>query len=261
MGSPVWGFPGDQWILEIHHTQTGYFPPLAGAGYNGGDALEHIGTSGDSARIYWEMTDQLSVGTSNPFPSTTELYTIEWFVPTQGAIDWQPIESQFHGSASETFPYDPSIPWAGVDGTSHQYIKADGGTRGTWAAAGPGPHTPEGSAYNAGGYNGTLMWLTSGSWLYAKWDFPFNIDHTWSALRLTQITPVTITSISRSGTTINVTWVAISGRTYQLQSKTDLTQATWNNVGGTLTATGNTATAPDTIGANTRHFYRVVLLP
>jgi hypothetical protein len=32
------------------------------------------------------------------------------------------------------------------------------------------------------------MWLTSGSWLYAKWDFPFEIDRAWSAIRLTQIT-------------------------------------------------------------------------
>ena len=32
------------------------------------------------------------------------------------------------------------------------------------------------------------MWLTRNSWLYAKWDFTWSIDHTWSALRLTQVT-------------------------------------------------------------------------
>jgi hypothetical protein len=34
------------------------------------------------------------------------------------------------------------------------------------------------------------MWLTSGSWLYAKWDFPFPVDRSWSALRLTQVTGI-----------------------------------------------------------------------
>jgi hypothetical protein len=32
------------------------------------------------------------------------------------------------------------------------------------------------------------MWLTAGSWLYAKWDFPFEIYRSWSAIRLTQVT-------------------------------------------------------------------------
>jgi hypothetical protein len=32
------------------------------------------------------------------------------------------------------------------------------------------------------------MWLTRGSWTYAKWDFPFEIDRAWSAIRLTQVT-------------------------------------------------------------------------
>jgi hypothetical protein len=33
------------------------------------------------------------------------------------------------------------------------------------------------------------MWLKKGSWLYAKWDYGWDIDHTWSAIRLTQVTP------------------------------------------------------------------------
>ncbi len=34
------------------------------------------------------------------------------------------------------------------------------------------------------------MWLTAGSWMYAKWDFGFTINRSWSALRLTQVTPI-----------------------------------------------------------------------
>ena len=33
------------------------------------------------------------------------------------------------------------------------------------------------------------MWLMKGSWMYAKWDFGWDITRCWSAIRLTQITP------------------------------------------------------------------------
>jgi len=259
--------PGDQWILLINHVDGSGFIVWPGAGYFGTDAYEYNnnGNSVGLVRVYWEMNG-LSEGTGNLFPTTTELYTIEWYVPSTGepSDDWQPIESQFHGSNGETYPNDPSIPWGGEYGTDHQYIGAEIGNNAieTWAATGPGPHTPQSSAYDCLGDSGTFMWLTSGSWLYAKWEFTFAVDHIWSALRLTQVSPVTFTSITKSGTTVNLTWVAIPGKNYQVQFSTSLRQPSWNNLpGGSVTATGGTASASDTNPTGATRYYQVALQP
>ncbi len=182
MTAPALAGAGDSWILPIHHRNGSGWTERPNAGYAGTSAWEAYGMDA-TRRIYWELS-----GTG--VPGTTELYRIEFFVPTQGRGDWQPIESQFNGVDGEAWPFEPNIPWVGAFGNNHQYIGSDfpSGTGGTWRSTGPGPHTPEGEAYNAGP-NGTYMWLTHGSWLYAKWDFTWNIGRSWSALRVTQITP------------------------------------------------------------------------
>lgn len=150
--------------------------------YQGSTAWEGAGID-PSRRIYWAL-DNAGI------PATTELYRIDFYYPTVGLGQWQPIESQFRGVDGEQAPYEPLIPWIGAYGTNHQWIGAtfSGGAPGTWKATGPGPHTPESEEYTAGA-NGVYMWLTAGSWLYAKWDFTFSIDHTWAELRVTQVTP------------------------------------------------------------------------
>jgi hypothetical protein len=174
------GAPGDQWILPIADLQGGGWIAHPGAGYGGQSAWEGSGMDG-IRRVYWKTDD-------TTMPTTTELYTIDYFVPLDGPSSWQPIESQISGSAGETYPNDPKIPWVGVYGTNHEYIGAyDPGEAGSWHATGPGPHTPESADYGAGA-NGIYMWLHRGSWLYAKWDFGWPIDNTVSAIRLTQIT-------------------------------------------------------------------------
>jgi len=188
--------PGDQWILGIHHiNEFPGFTTYAGAGYSGpqssgdsayvGNAYGHSGTAGDISRVYWELSG-LSVNNGDPVPSSTELYKIEYFAPTQGGhTDYQPVESQFHGIVGEGYPYEPSIPWTGQFGTNHQWISVGNFHDGQFYTMGPGPQTDTNSPAN-----GTMMWLTAGSWLYAKWDFGFPVNRSWSALRLTQITPV-----------------------------------------------------------------------
>jgi hypothetical protein len=192
--------PGDQWILGIHQLNEGAtFTENVGAGYSGphssgtpsymGNAYSHYGFAGDIARVIWKL-DGLSGNTGRPVPTTTEQYTIEYFgVPQPGGRnDYQPIESQFHGEGGETFPYEDDIPWVGQFNTNHQWIKLDDTpTVNQWNTTGPGPQAPDSANYNASGF-GTRMWLTRGSWLYAKWDFPFEIDRSWSAIRLTQVT-------------------------------------------------------------------------
>jgi len=180
--------PGETWILPIHHRDGGGWTEYPGAGY-GGTSAWGANTMDGVRRVYWELSGTGSMG--NAVPGTTELYTIEWFRPTTGNAGWQPIESQIKGVDGETYPMEPLIPWVGAFGTNHQYVGAENGTPGSWTATGPGPHTPDSADYNAGA-NGIYMWLGghgSASWLYAKWDYGWAIDHTWSALRLTQITP------------------------------------------------------------------------
>ncbi len=169
--------PGDVYILPIDHLDGGGWTTLPGAGYNGTNAYS-ANTIDGVRRVYWSV------------PNLTQaLYLIEWFRPTTGAAGWQPIESQIRGVDGENYPNDPLIPWVGAFGTNHQYIGAENGTPGTWVSTGSGPHTPESEAYGAGA-NGKYMWLgghTGNSWLYAKWDYGWAIDHAWSALRLTEV--------------------------------------------------------------------------
>ena len=260
-------FPGDQWILPItQRNNSGAWLAAPGAGYNGTTAYEAIGPD-PTTRIYWALTG-LSTVNNSPFPITTELYTIEWFQPTSGGEDWQPIEGNLRGNpdiAGSDGLMDSIVPWAGEYGQNHQWIGAQGtdGTPGNWTTTGPGPHTPESADYNALGDNGLYMWLKAGAYLYAKWDFSFTIDHTWSALRVTQVTatrPV-IQSISRSGNTVTLTWSAGGGGNYQVQYKTNLSQVGWSNLGGLIPAVNLTTSTTDVNPPDAARFYRVQVLP
>jgi subtilase family serine protease len=77
------------------------------------------------------------------------------------------------------------------------------------------------------------------------------------------VTPPTITSVQRVGQTIEITWTAVSGQIYEVQSATNLLQTNWSVLGSQITATASTATSPaEPIGSgSTNGFYRVVLLP
>jgi O-glycosyl hydrolase len=76
----------------------------------------------------------------------------------------------------------------------------------------------------------------------------------------TETLPV-IQAVGQSGSSFTLTWSVQPAHSYQLQFKTDLNQANWNNLGSPVTATNTTATASDTIGLDPQRFYRVALLP
>ena len=64
--------------------------------------------------------------------------------------------------------------------------------------------------------------------------------------------------------TINLAWYAMSGLLYQVQYKTNLSQTTWGNLGGSIIATNASLplSVSDTIGPNPQRFYRLsVSLP
>jgi hypothetical protein len=59
---------------------------------------------------------------------------------------------------------------------------------------------------------------------------------------------------------IRVSWAAIPGITYWLQSKSGVKDAAWETIPGSVTASGATASAEDPIGPGDQRFYRVMIL-
>jgi hypothetical protein len=82
---------------------------------------------------------------------------------------------------------------------------------------------------------------------------------TSSPATLTVAAPLMINSFGVSNGVVSVSWNAIPGNNYSLQHKSALAETIWNP-GSTLQATGNTATASESVGS-TQQFYRVFLLP
>jgi hypothetical protein len=205
--SSVMATVGDSWILGIDHiVNAGFFQTFTGSGYSSTQSSGNAQYTGNAygppiscfpgncksgdARIYWSLSGLSTNGSA--LPTTTELYSVKFYGTAQPANnDWQPIEVDFNGSQPGDGEglNDPAIPWAGESGTNHQYIGADAKTAGQFRAAGPGPHAPKSAAYNASGFDGSYVWLNSGSWLYAKWNFPGDTRRSWSAIQLTQVTP------------------------------------------------------------------------
>jgi uncharacterized repeat protein (TIGR03803 family) len=68
-----------------------------------------------------------------------------------------------------------------------------------------------------------------------------------------------LTSITHSAGTIEFTWLGLPGQSYQAQYATNLTQTTWSNLGGLVTATNGTGSQTDSTPGNTQRFYRVYL--
>ncbi len=64
-----------------------------------------------------------------------------------------------------------------------------------------------------------------------------------------------------SPTQCKVTWSSVSGKTYQVQYKDDLTAPNWINLGAPITATGSSTSFTDTTITPTqiRRFYRIVI--
>lgn len=183
--APAFAAAGDWWILPIDRVD-GNFTIHAGAGYGGADAVEGNNMDG-VRRVWWNLNNSVA-SSGGSLPTTPELFTVEaWGVPV-GPQDWQPIQAVMNGYAGDAFPIEPNIPWQGLFGTNGQWLGSNGATNSAFNPTGPGPQAPEDATYTAGG-NGIYMWMKSGSVMFAKWDFPWDIHRTWSAVRVTQVTP------------------------------------------------------------------------
>lgn len=75
------------------------------------------------------------------------------------------------------------------------------------------------------------------------------------------LTPIYLTSLDKTETNANLTWLAQPGLTYRAQYKTDLNAPTaWSDVSGDVTATNTSASKTDALPPNSpQRFYQVEL--
>jgi hypothetical protein len=196
VATPALGAVGDWWTLCIDRVDNeSHFTVYPGCGYDCGNGPTdcYRGTGMDGvARLWWNTLNACETSPGAQLPDQAELFTVEYYCCCAecDAGAWQPIEAQFNGYTGDAYPIEPNIPWAGAYGTNHQYegTECTPEEAGTWKQAGPGPQAPESADYNAGP-SGIYMWMKSGSVLYAKWDFGWDIDRCWDCIRITQVTP------------------------------------------------------------------------
>jgi hypothetical protein len=74
-------------------------------------------------------------------------------------------------------------------------------------------------------------------------------------------TPPVLTAVSPVGNTFNLTWTSLTGRTYQVQYRTNVAELDWNNLGVAVQATNSVTATSDPSPASLQRFYRVTLLP
>jgi len=74
--------------------------------------------------------------------------------------------------------------------------------------------------------------------------------------------PPLVKSVNRSGADVNLSWYAISNRTYRVQYNGNLSATNWTDLAGDVSAASATASKTDSTLSNaSQRFYRVVLLP
>ena len=93
--------------------------------------------------------------------------------------------------------------------------------------------------------------------------FGFQNDYAFFGLddvSVTSIPAPILQSVTRTNNAIGLTWSTVSGLVYQVQGSASLAPTGWSNLGGTMTANGNTLSASEPIGTPTQQFYRVRLV-
>jgi len=108
---------------------------------------------------------------------------------------------------------------------------------------------------------GVFTWLTSDADANTTNQFTARVtDNGVPALEATQNFSVTVqprpmlTSISAASDMVTLTWSAISGESYQLQSLQDVASTNWTDVGSSVLASGDSASQTNALDAQLRYF-------
>ncbi len=94
--------------------------------------------------------------------------------------------------------------------------------------------------------------------------FGFRNDQDYLFLDDVSVLPIpapSIQSVTPGGNGVQLVWNALPGLNYQVEYKTNLTQAHWVNLGAVVLATTNTASAAEFTGPDPQQFYRVQWVP
>lgn len=67
-------------------------------------------------------------------------------------------------------------------------------------------------------------------------------------------------TIGRDGSSVNLAFGTFAGKTYRVEYKDSLVDATWTPLGSAILANSDSLTVPDNLGANPQRFYRIVQL-
>jgi hypothetical protein len=72
------------------------------------------------------------------------------------------------------------------------------------------------------------------------------------------VLPLLTAGINVTGDLVSINCNTVSGRTYRVEYKTDLTDTNWTQASTNKVADSNTITFQDSVGPNTQRFYRVL---
>jgi hypothetical protein len=97
-------------------------------------------------------------------------------------------------------------------------------------------------------------------------DFAAANDNNYTALDEVSVQPFVVAplafqSITKSNSSLQLTWNSISGVVYQLQYNTNLGGTNWINIGNSITAMTSTVSTSTSITSDPDRFYRVQQLP
>jgi hypothetical protein len=157
---------------------------------------------------------------------------------------------RYNSAGARTYTTSGDDAWFSIDGTTRlvQFNQDSQGDYGDWKSKPPFPHTPR--VQDA--------FATAGATPNLGVELTFLDVIGWDLVIPAPIP--TIQSVSSSGNTINFSWASAVGHGYQVQYKTNLTQAGWLNLNSPITALGPVTSSSDTIGPDPRRFYRIALL-
>ena len=82
-----------------------------------------------------------------------------------------------------------------------------------------------------------------------------------SSVSLVPVPAATLHAVRGNAGTLNLSWPALVGLNYQLQYKTNLAQADWQDLGSPTTATNSLANTSEPLVSDPRRFYRVKIMP
>jgi uncharacterized repeat protein (TIGR02543 family) len=121
----------------------------------------------------------------------------------------------------------------------------------------------------------TLTAVPATNYIFSEWggDASGNLNPLVLSLNTNQLITATFAAapvvqapvfqtVGQTAGTLAFTWSTVSGRSYQVQYTTNLTQTNWTDLGSPITATNSTTTAVDLIlSGPAQRLYRVALLP